>query len=136
MGKVKLVEKTIGAIGKVAKKRKKTPKSGNMSDLSSLKTGQINRQGGMKMDKNTHMDGVFRQPKSSKVGELAIRKTSWKSKAKGAYKQASKDIGAFSKTPTGKAVGKGVALATAGEVGYEVGKAKHQNIKTIKIKKA
>tara|TARA_E500000331_G_C16944571_1_gene577702 strand:- start:203 stop:625 length:423 start_codon:yes stop_codon:yes gene_type:complete len=139
--RVKAVKETAKGIKKGAdklfSKTKTKSKSGDMSNLSNAKTGQINRQGGgYKTDKNTNMDGIFRQPRSTKLGQLAVRKTSWKSKAKGAFNQAKKDIGGFAKTSTGKAVGKGIALATAGEVGYEVGKAKHQNIKTIKIKKA
>ena len=140
MGKVKAVKETAKGIKKgvekLLSKSKTKSKSGDMSNLSNAKTGQINRQGGgYKTDKNPNMDGLFRQPKGD-LTQLAVYKPTWKSRAKGAYNQAKKDFSAFGNTPTGKAVGKGVALATAGEVGYEIGKAKHQNIKTIKIKKA
>jgi hypothetical protein len=124
--KVKLVKETIGVIGKVAKKTKKAPKQGNMSELSSLKTLKTNMKGGQKQrNKNPNHDGLMRKLP-------AIQKPSWKQKASKAYGQAKKDIGGFAKTPTGKAAGKGLALATSAEVGYEIGKAKHQNVVTVK----
>ena len=129
----------------------KKPKAGNMSNLSNIQVGKINMKGGKSQPGNIGKDRYTPhkkkpQPQSEGTWEgtykdafKASGKTTmfskFKSKAKAGYKTAKKDLGKFGKTKTGKVLGKGIAYGATADVGYQIGKARHQDVQTLKIVK-
>jgi hypothetical protein len=144
------VGKAVVQVGKSAAKRgaRKAGKkqSKNMSNLQLHKGKTKNYPG----SKSPHKRNKPPSPKENeRLGDILkgygkeakskIKKSTmfgkFKSWAKGSYKQGKKDIGAFSKTPTGKNVGKAAVIGTAVEGGYLIGKSKHQDVQTFHVKR-